>query len=72
MSEQKQNEVALKVEREMVMDLETGQIRPSVAQAPLLSSAALGWHGLLVERHRLGAFAAENILPAQQRAFFAA
>ena len=61
MSEPNQNGADLKIERELVMDLRTGQVRPSMTQTPLLSSASLGWKGLLVERHRLGEFIAEDI-----------
>ena len=61
MIEQKQSEAGLKAEREMVLDMRTGQVRPSMAQAPMFSSTELGWKGFLVERHCLGEFAADDI-----------
>lgn len=45
-------------ERELVVEVNTGKRRPVVARTPLLSSARMGWQGILLERH--------DVLPFEQ------
>lgn len=46
---------------ELVMDLETGEQRPPMPDAPILTSAGRIKSGFRLERHRPGAFTADNI-----------
>jgi AraC family transcriptional regulator len=50
-------------ERVMVMELSDGQVRPTVARAPLLSSASMSWDGFLLEKHNLCAFDVKDRCP---------
>lgn len=49
------------VDRELVVELETGKVRPATAEAPLLTSAPRNWPGIRVERLRLREVEADHI-----------
>lgn len=49
------------LERELVIDLETGRRRPVTAHPPLRTSAPCKWEGVLIEHHRLRELDSRNI-----------
>ena len=48
-------------DQELVVYLQTGEQRPAMARAPVLSSSPASREGFRLERHRPGAFEADNI-----------